>query len=164
MFRLAEEMPVVFSAHMVTSAAALLIAPVAVLTRGRPHMHKMLGRLVGAFVVAGGLTALPVAIFSHSPVLARAGFFVQGLVWIGLFAAGIAAIRRGDRLRHVRLMLAMFAVTTGAVWFRLMTGAAILLQLPFGPVYAAAAWLGWMLPLAIAVAFPAISRGFARVS
>lgn len=161
MFLLAEDMPVIFRAHMVTSAFALLLAPIVIALRRHARLHRWLGRLVGAFVVLGGLTALPVALFSHSSAMARAGFFVQGLVWLGLFVAAVAAIRRGERATHVKLMIAMFAVTTGAVWFRVITGSAILFDLPFAPVYAAAAWLGWLLPLTIVLAFPAVWRGFA---
>ena len=59
-------------------------------------------------------------------------------------------------------MLAMFAVTTGAVWFRVITGSAILLHAPFAPVYAAAAWLGWIIPLALVLAWPSFTRGFLK--
>lgn len=149
MFVLTERMPFVFSMHMLTSAVALLLMPVVILTRRRPQYHRMLGRLVGGFVVAGGLTALPVAIFSDSSIAARAGFFTQALVWLYLLARGVSSIRIGDRQRHMFYMLAMFAVTTGAIWFRLITGTAIALQLPFAPIYAAAAWLGWLLPLTL---------------
>lgn len=153
MFVLTERMPIVFSAHMLASAVALLLMPAVILTRHRPQVHRMLGRLVGAFVVAGGLTALPVAIVSDSSIAARAGFFVQGLVWIVLLARGVSEIRSGDRRRHAIFMLAMFAVATGAVWFRLLTGSAIIMQLPFAPVYAASAWLGWLIPLSLVVIY-----------
>lgn len=156
MFVLAENMPMIFRAHMVTAAFALLLAPIVIAVRHRPDIHRMLGRLLGAFVVVGGLTALPVAIFSHSEPIARAGFFAQGLVWMALFIAGLMAIRRGDRSQHVRFMLAMVAVTTGAIWFRLMTGTAIALQLPFEPVYAFAAWAAWIVPLAVVLAYPRV--------
>ena len=149
MFVLAERMPVIFRLHMVSAAAALLLVPFVIAHRHRPATHRMLGRVLGAFVVIGGLTALPVAIFSESSLAARAGFFVQGIVWMALLFAGIKAIRSHDREMHARLMLAMVAVTTGAVWFRVITGSAIALGVPFEPVYAAAAWLGWLMPLAI---------------
>ena len=158
MFVLAERMPVVFKAHMVSSALALLLIPAVIAMRRRPDVHRMLGRVLGAFVVIGGLTALPVAIFSQSPVAARAGFFAQGLVWMALLAFGIMAIRRGNRVRHVQMMLAMAAVTTGAVWFRLMTGSAIYFGLPFEPIYAFAAWAGWIVPLSIVLYPPALAR------
>ncbi|MGQ0457613.1 MAG: DUF2306 domain-containing protein [Hyphomicrobium sp.] len=149
MHMLAERMPVIFRAHMATSAVALLLAPVVIGFRHHPQTHRMLGRVLGAFVVFGGLTALPVALFSHSGAVARVGFFTQGVVWMTLLVMGVAAIRGGHVARHRTLMLAMVAVTTGAVWFRVMIGAAILLKAPFEPVYAAAAWLGWIIPLAL---------------
>jgi hypothetical protein len=144
-----QRLPVLFQTHMLASAAALLLLPPVIWLRHRRSIHKPLGRILGGFVVIGGLTALPVALLSHSPPLARAGFFVQGLVWLALFGAGVWAIRNRDRATHARLMIAMAAVTTGAIWFRLFTGTAIWLQLPFDPIYAASAWLGWMVPLAI---------------
>lgn len=160
MFELARRAPLLFPAHMIASALALLLAPAVILTRRRPEFHRPLGRLLGLFVVIGGLTALPVAVMSHSTPLARAGFFAQGLVWLYLLRAAYVAIRARDIPRHAHLMTAMVAVTTGAVWFRVITGTAIALRLPFEPVYAASAWLGWMLPLALVLSKP---RAFARL-
>jgi hypothetical protein len=154
MFELVRRAPILFPAHMLSAAMALLLAPVVIMLRRRPELHKPLGRLLGGFVVIGGLTALPVAVMSHSAPLARAGFFVQGLVWLYLLGAAIAAIRVGNVRRHALLMLAMVAVTTGAVWFRVLTGVAIVLHLPFEPVYALSAWIGWMLPLAFVLSEP----------
>lgn len=162
MFLLAERLPVIFRAHMLSAAAALLLAPVTIAFRHRPDIHRLLGRSLGAFVVLGGLTAIPVALMSQSAPLARAGFLVQGLVWLALLAHGWSAIRRGDHQTHVRAMLAMTAVTTGAVWFRLITGTALLLPLPFEAVYATAAWAGWMTPLALVWRFPGLARAVAR--
>lgn len=160
MFELARRAPLLFPAHMIASALSLLLAPAVILTRRRPEFHRPLGRLLGLFVVIGGLTALPVAVMSHSTPLARAGFFAQGLVWLYLLGAAYLAIRARDIPRHAHLMTAMVAVTTGAVWFRVITGTAIALRLPFEPVYAASAWLGWMLPLALVLSKP---RAFARL-
>jgi len=154
MFELAGRAPHLFPAHMLSSAMALLLAPIVIAFRHRPELHRPLGRLLGVFVVIGGLTSLPVAIISHSPTLARAGFFVQGIVWLYLFGTAFIAIRQRDIRRHAHLMMAMVAVTTGAVWFRVITGAAIALHLPFDPVYALAAWIGWMVPLGIVLTNP----------
>lgn len=152
MYLLAERIPLLFRTHMAASALALLLLPVTIATRHSCDLHRLLGRTVGIFVVAGGLTALPVAVVSHSGGIARAGFFVQGLVWLWLFYRGWIAIRTGDRRRHMKMMLAMTAVTTGAVWFRAIIGAALMLQLPFEATYAFAAWAGWLIPLAVALA------------
>lgn len=144
-----ERLPVIFRLHMVASALALLMLPAVIAARRQPHVHRTLGRLLGVFVFAGGISALPVAIFSNSSELARAGFFVQGLVWMALFFSAVRAIRTRRIELHARLMLAMAAVTTGAVWFRAVTGSAILLGLPFEATYTAAAWLCWLLPMMV---------------
>lgn len=163
MFELAGRAPFLFPAHMLSSSMALLIAPIVIALRHRPELHRPLGRLLGVFVVIGGLTSLPVAIMSHSPALARAGFFVQGLVWLYLFGSAFRAIRQRNIPRHAHLMMAMVAVTTGAVWFRVITGVSIVFHLPFDPVYALAAWIGWMVPLGIVLSNPRfISASLAR--
>ncbi len=149
-------MPVVFRLHMLSSAVALLLLPLVIGLRHRPSLHRKVGRVLGLFVIIGALTALPVAVMSHSSVAAKAGFFVQGLVWLGLLTSGLMAIRRRDRGTHARFMVAMAAVTTGAIWFRLLTGAAIMLELPFEASYAAASWLGWLIPLTVVTRWPAL--------
>lgn len=148
MFLLADRMPVIFPLHMTASAFALILLPLMIATRHKRHLHRPLGRALGVFVALGGLTALPVAVMSSSGEAARAGFFAQGLVWMALFAAGWRAIRARDISRHTRLMLMMAAVTTGAVWFRVIIGTALLLHLPFEAMYGFSAWAGWLLPLA----------------
>ena len=153
MFELASRAPLLFPAHMISSALALLLAPLVVAVRRYPEFHRPLGRLLGVFVVIGGLTALPVAVMSHSPVEARAGFFVQGIVWMSLLFAALQAIREHHVERHAHLMLAMVAVTSGAVWFRLLTGTAIVLHMPFDTAYVFAAWAGWIVPLALVSAY-----------
>lgn len=163
MFELVSRTPLLFPAHMIASALALLFAPLVFAVRRYPEFHRPLGRLLGVFVVIGGLTALPVAVLSHSPVGARAGFFVQGVVWIYLLLAAIGAIRHHDIERHAHLMLAMVAVTSGAVWFRILTGSAIVLKFPFDEAYVVAAWVGWMAPLAIVSVCPRlVSAAIAR--
>lgn len=139
-------LPVVFRAHMLTSGLALLLLPCAIAGHGR-SLHKLLGRSAAALVVAGGITAIPVALASEASAVARAGFLVQALVWIALVVCAVAAIRGGNRTRHMWLMLAVAAVASGAFWLRLASWAAVGLKLPFEPAYATAAWLAWLLPL-----------------
>src|SRR5205085_7714026 len=121
-------------------------------------LHRAAGRLAAAAVVIGGLTALPVAVMSEATAPARAGFFMQGVIWLGLLAAALAAIRRGDVVRHARLMIAMAAGASGAVWLRLMVAFAVAAALPFDPVYATAAWLSWLMPLAGVAAVSLVPR------
>jgi hypothetical protein len=148
------ELPGIFRLHMLASGAALLLIPLTIAVRRDRSWHKPLGRLTAAMVVLGGLTSLPVAFYSHSVAMARAGFFAQGIVWLTLIALGVAAIRRRQFADHARLMLAMAAVASGALWVRLTTAVVTLGGLPFDQVYGCVAWLGWIVPLAVVTLLP----------
>jgi hypothetical protein len=130
----------------------MLLIPLVIALRRNRTWHCPLGRIAAIAVVLGGLTALPVAVASHSVAMARAGFFAQGLVWLGLIAAGVWAIRDKRIALHEHLMLAMAAVASGAIWVRLITAVATSCDLPFNPIYGCAAWLGWLVPLALVTA------------
>jgi hypothetical protein len=152
-----ERLPGIFKIHMLASGAALLLIPAVIATRRTRAWHRPLGRATAVLVIAGALTAFPVAYESTSGVVARLGFAAQGMVWLTLIIAGVRAIRRKDRARHAALMLSMAAVASGAIWVRLTTAVATSWDLPFTPIYACATWLGWLLPLAIVMALSPVS-------
>jgi len=146
-------LPGVFKLHMLAGGAALLLMPLVILLRTRRSWHRPLGRIAGVLVVVAALTSFPVAYESTSPLVARLGFVAQGSVWLALVVAGVVAIRRKERARHATLMLAMTAVASGAIWVRLTTAIATSWNLPFDPVYSCATWFGWLVPLALVLAF-----------
>ncbi len=143
--------PLAFPLHMVASGLALILIPIAAWARRRRGLHRPLGRAAAICVAAGGLSALLVALASEAGVVARAGFFVQGLVWLALLAMAFAAIRSGNVSRHARLMIAMAAVASGAIWLRLVVASVVALEGPFDAAYGVAAWACWLVPLAIAL-------------
>lgn len=152
-----ERLPGIFKLHMLASGTALVLIPLVIATRKRRAWHRPLGRLTSALVIAGALTSFPVAYESTSPFAARLGFAAQGLTWLTLIIAGVAAIRAKERARHATLMLAMAAVASGAIWVRLTTAVATSLDWPFDPVYSCATWLGWLVPLALVLAFSPVT-------
>ena len=155
-----DRLPVAFPMHMIASGLALILIPIAAVLRQRRVLHRAVGRIAAVCVVVGGTTALLVAVASEATLAARAGLFAQGLVWLWLLVAAVVAIRRGAVARHARLMIAMAAVASGAIWLRLVLYAALAAGLPFDPVYAAACWACWIVPLALAgVTSPAVISG-----
>lgn len=154
LFLVDERLPGIFKLHMLASGAALLLIPAVIALRRTSTWHRPLGYVTAGCVLLGALTSLPVAVYSHSVVMARAGFLAQGIVWLTLIALGIAAIRRRRFGDHARLMLMMAAVASGALWVRLTTTVATGYDLPFDRVYGCAAWLGWLVPLAIVTLVP----------
>jgi hypothetical protein len=158
-----QRVPILFPMHMIASGLALILIPITAFARHRRKIHRMLGRVTAACVVVGGLTALPVALASEAVAAARAGLFAQGLVWLALITLAVAAIRRGDAARHAALMVAMAAVTSGAVWLRLVMAIAVACKLPFEATYGVAAWACWLFPLALTQArLPTKRRGVRR--
>jgi len=154
LFLVDQRLPGIFKLHMLASGAALVLIPLTIAARRNGAWHRPLGYAAAGFVLAGALTSLPVAVYSHSADAARAGFLMQGIVWLALIALGISAVRRRRFATHARLMLAMAAVSSGALWVRLTTTAATTYDLPFDTVYSCAAWLGWMVPLAAVTLLP----------
>lgn len=153
LFLVDQRLPGIFKLHMLASGAALLLIPLVIAARRDRAWHKPLGRITAVAVVLGALSSLPVAAASHSVAVARAGF-AQGVVWLTLIALGVFAVRRKQIAKHQRLMLAMAAVASGALWVRLGTTVATTCHLPFDPIYGSVAWAGWMVPLAAVWMFP----------
>jgi hypothetical protein len=145
-----QRQPIAFPLHMMASGLSLILIPTAAWTRRRRDTHRAVGRAAAICVAAGGLSALLVALASEAVAIARAGFFVQGLVWLTLLTAAVTAIRCGNVARHARLMIAMAAVASGAIWLRLVICGAVAVGLPFDPIYAVASWVCWMVPLGLA--------------
>lgn len=154
LFLVDERLPGIFKLHMLASGAALLLVPLVIAVRRDRAWHRPLGYVAAMCVLLGALTSLPVALHSTSPFAARLGFLAQGLTWLALVALGIIAVRRRHLAHHSRMMLMMAAVASGALWVRLTTTIATSYDLPFDPVYSSAAWLGWLLPLAIVALVP----------
>ena len=153
-----ERLPGIFRLHMAASGLALFTIALAATLRRHPSIHRWIGRLAAALVVIGGVTALPSALFSEATAAARAGLFVQGVVWLALIVAGFLAIRARRRSLHAALMLMMASVASGAVVLRAMLYAIAVLGLPFEASYAVAVWLAWTVPLAATAAALASRR------
>jgi hypothetical protein len=149
-----QRLPGVFKLHMLASGLALALIPLVVWVRRDRAWHRPLGRIAAVSVLIGALTSLPVALASESVAMARAGFLAQGIVWLALIGAGYHAIRQQRIQDHARLMLAMAAVASGAIWVRLTTAVATNWHLPFDPIYGCVAWAGWLVPLAIVMLYP----------
>ncbi len=143
---LEQRLPILFRAHMMSAGLALMLVPSAIVCHGL-RLHKVLGRSAAVLILAGGMTALPVAIASEAPWAARIGFAAQAIAWLTLLLVAVRAIRSADRTRHMWSMLAVAAVASGALWLRLASWIAVKLGLPFDAIYAMAAWGSWMLPL-----------------
>jgi hypothetical protein len=154
---LADRLPFVFRLHMAASSLALPGIILALILQKGTLFHRWAGRLALAFVLAGGISALPTALLSDAIGPARLGFFAQGLAWLALAGLGWRSIRRGRVGSHRALMLMMAAVASGALWLRALLAPVQWIIVDFEAYYAALAWISWLVPLAAAAVF--VRRG-----
>jgi len=161
-----ELLPLIFPVHMVTGAAALILAPLALALRRRRHWHRWLGRIAAADVLVSGLTAYPVAWAAPVTFWSSAGFSAQATVWLALLGFGTVNIRRRRIAAHRACMLMMLATTSGAVFFRIWLAlwAIFGTSRGFETFYACDSWLAWLLPLGATALWLRSGRGAAGLS
>lgn len=139
--------------HFFIAGLALMLAPVQLsvgLRRRMPALHRLLGWLYAVSVLIGSVAGLSLAFHAQGGVPARMAFVLLALLWPCLTAIGIWRAIAGDFVSHRRWMCRSVALTYSAVTLRLILGIGFgAMQLPFIPVYIAAAWLGWSINLAV---------------
>jgi len=139
-------------AHFFAAGLALLLVPLqlsATVRRRLPGLHRLGGWLYVAAVAIGAVSGLSLAQSAQGGSISQAGFTVLSLLWPLTTALGIRHAIARDISAHRRWMCRSIALTTGAITLRMMLAAGIVLELPFMPVYVAAAWLSWMFNLAV---------------
>lgn len=146
-----ELMPIIFPVHMVSGAAALLLAPLTLFLHRWTRWHRPVGRITALIVIVAGVTAFPAALIAPVTWISALGFSAQSLVWLLLLGRGLLAVRRGDIARHRASMVMMAAVTSGAVFFRIYLAFWAILAhgRHFVAFYACNAWIAWLLPLLV---------------
>jgi uncharacterized membrane protein len=117
--------------HAITASIALLIGPwqlSASLRAARPGIHRWLGRIYAADVVAAWLVSLVLAPTAAAGIVSSAAFFFVGALWIGFTSLGVLAIRSGDVATHRRWMFRSFALAWAPVTIHLYALLAVVLR------------------------------------
>lgn len=131
--------------HAVTASVALLVGPWQFWsTSRRGALHRWLGRIYAAMVLAGGLTAVVLALPAQTGAVASGGFLVLGILWLVTTAIAVQTILQRDVAAHRRWMLRSYGLTTAAITLRIYLPLAIALKLPMAVSYPAIAWLCWV--------------------
>ncbi|POM27136.1 hypothetical protein BTM25_15460 [Actinomadura rubteroloni] len=124
---------VVFYAHIVCGATALLLSPLQFAARLRakaPRLHRICGRIVVGAIVLGGAAGLVLAPLNLAGPVGTAGFGMLAVLWAGFAVTAVRAIRRRDVAAHRRWAVRTFALTYAAVMLRLWL--IVLVPLQFG--------------------------------
>ena len=139
--------------HFFIAGLSLVLAPLqlsSALRRRVPAVHRFLGWLYTVSVLVGSITGFTLALNAQGGIPSRVSFIAMSLMWPLFTGLAIWRAIAGDFAAHRRWMFRSVALTYSAVTLRLVLGIGYgVLQLPFIPVYIAAAWLGWTINLAV---------------
>jgi len=133
--------------HAASSATALLIGPlqfVARLRQRRPTMHRAVGIAYVTACLAGGLSALPLAMGSVAGPLTSAGFIALAIAWMATTVIAVQRIATGKVAAHRRWMIRSFALTLSALTLRIYLFVSGVLGMDYFLAYPVIAWACWL--------------------
>ena len=145
----------IIAAHAVPAGVALLVGPfqfVRPLRRRYLNVHRWLGRVYLLSVALGSVTGLVAGLIAVTGFMAQAGFLLLVALWSYSGWMAYASIRKGQVQMHRVWMIRNFALTTAAIWLRLIlvAGGAAFPSLPFEDLYHFAIWGSVLGSLAVA--------------
>lgn len=113
-----------FHVHVAGGIVCLVTAPWLSwngLRNGSRRLHRAVGRVHSIAALGwAGPTGFYLAVFAKGGLAGQLGFGALATCFYASTLLGIAAIRRGDRSRHVRWMNRSYALLLSALWFRLV--------------------------------------------
>jgi uncharacterized membrane protein len=139
--------------HAGLAATALITGPwqfIPHLRKKRPQVHRWTGRVYIFCCLVGGVAGLLLASGSTAGQVARAGFGLLAIVWLGVNANGLSLALAGRYAEHRQWMIRSFALTFAAVTLRVYVPAAQVAGIDPLTAYRAIAWLAWIPNLALA--------------
>ena len=119
--------------------------------RGRYlRWHRWLGRIYVSGVLIGGIAGFYLAFHTNGGLVARFGFALLALCWMGATWVAYLQIRRGNVDVHRAWMVRSYALTLAAVTLRIEIPLFLLSGISFEEAYPVIAWLCWVPNLLVA--------------
>lgn len=139
--------------HFYCAGLALAVCPFQLSKKLRNKSvttHRILGMVYVTCVLLGGISGLIMAVDATGGLVAKMGFASLALLWLLFTALALKFAISGDIAKHQKWIYRSVALTTGGITLRVFLGVGLgFLELPFLTVYVPAAWLSWLLNLAI---------------
>jgi uncharacterized membrane protein len=136
--------------HVASGAVALAVGLLQLwlgLTHRVARLHRALGRLYVAAILAGSIAGFYLALTIPGNPSYASGLFTLCVAWVVTTSMAVLAIRRGDVLQHREWMLRSYVVTFAFVTFRFGVDALTSRGLPVADTQAIMAWACWAVPL-----------------
>ncbi len=134
--------------HFFGGGIALLIGAIQLVQARGSRRHRLLGWLYCGAVALAALGGFYLAFHSFLGWATGGSFVILDLLWLGATALAVVRVRNGDIAAHRRWMLRSVALSAAAISLRILLGL-FCLFFAFQASYLSAAWLCWMLNLAL---------------
>ncbi|MCU0347083.1 MAG: DUF2306 domain-containing protein [Saprospiraceae bacterium] len=143
-----------FYTHIVFGGVALLVGWSQFSRKWRmerPVLHRRIGKIYVLTVLLSALAGIFVGLDATGGLAAKTGFVSLGVIWFFTTLLAYIAIRKGQVLRHQKLMIYSYAGCFAAVTLRIWLPMLIALHKgDFEPAYRIVAWLSWVPNLVVA--------------
>lgn len=140
-------MPIVATTHFAGGAIALAAGAFQFNARIRtrvPAFHRALGSAYVLAVTLGGIAAFLLAFRASGGAIARFGFGLLAVCWVGSTLNAYRHICSGHVTAHREWMTRSYALTFAAVTLRIYLPLSLMAGMPFAVAYPAIAWLCWV--------------------
>ena len=136
-----------FYTHIIFGGLALLIGWIQFVPKWRDknlNLHRTLGKLYVIFVFLSSLASLSIVSNATGGLIPALGFGFLGVIWFLITLFAFITIRKGNVLKHQKLMIFSYAACFSAVTLRLYMPILMLIFHDFIKAYTIVAWLCWI--------------------
>jgi uncharacterized membrane protein len=138
---------VMFYTHIILGGIALLIGWLQFNKKLRNkyiNLHRNIGKVYIISCLLSGVAGFYIALHATGGISPKLGFLSMALVWFFTTLFGFIAIKKGNVIKHQKLMIYSYAACFSAVTLRIWLPLLSNLLGGFLPAYRIVAWLSWV--------------------
>jgi len=142
-----------FYTHIILGGIALLIGWSQFSSKIRTRntsLHRRLGKTYVIAVILSAVAAIYIGFFASGGIVSALGFICLGIVWLSITTVAYLSIRKGQILKHQKMMTYSYAACFAAVTLRIWLPLLISYFGDFITAYRIVAWLCWVPNLIVA--------------
>lgn len=142
-----------FYTHIILGGIALLIGWIQFNKKFRNknlELHKKIGKIYVLCALISGISGLYIALYATGGYSTKIGFLGMAIFWFITTLFGFLAIKKGNIIKHQKLMIYSYSVCFSAVTLRIWLPILTATLGGFLPAYRIVAWLSWIPNIIIA--------------
>ncbi|WP_300672793.1 DUF2306 domain-containing protein [Soonwooa sp.] len=136
-----------FYTHIIFGGLALLIGWIQFVPKWRNKnlkRHRKIGQLYIIFVLLSSVAGIGIATKATGGIVPALGFASLGIIWFCTTLLAFTAIKKGNLIKHQKLMVYSYAACFSAVTLRIYLPILQVIFNDFVKAYCIVAWLCWI--------------------